>query len=82
LVIVGFSEVFSSTLQSPSMDQLARIRRAVKVRGRARDVFDDSDVELRRLIREGFSQGITGESLAEAAGLSLSRVYQIRDGRR
>jgi hypothetical protein len=65
-----------------SMDQLARIRRAAKARGRARDVYDDSDVQLRRLIREGFSQGITGESLAEAAGLSLSRVYQIRDGRR
>jgi hypothetical protein len=64
------------------MDQLARIRRAAKARGRARDVYDDSDVQLRRLIREGFSQGITGESLAEAAGLSLSRVYQIRDGRR
>jgi hypothetical protein len=38
--------------------------------------------ELRRLIREGFEQGIAGEQLAEAAGLSVSRVYQIRDGRR
>lgn len=65
-----------------AMDQLARIRRAAKVRERARDAYADSDTELRRLIREGFSQGIAGEVLAEAAGLSMSRVYQIRDGRR
>jgi hypothetical protein len=37
---------------------------------------------LRRLISEGFKEGIVGETLAEAAGLSLPRVYQIRDGRR
>jgi len=30
----------------------------------------------------GFEQHIPGEQLAEAAGLSVSRVYQIRDGRR
>jgi len=38
--------------------------------------------ELRRLIREGFEQGIAGEKRAEAAGLSVPRVYQIRDGRK
>jgi hypothetical protein len=37
---------------------------------------------LWRLIREGFEQRISGEKLAEAAGLSVPRVYQIRDGRR
>jgi hypothetical protein len=51
------------------------------VRERARDAFDDSDAELRRLVRVAFSQGIPGEALA-AAGLSVARVYQIRDGRR
>jgi hypothetical protein len=40
-----------------------------------------SDAELRRLIREGFESGIPGEQLAEAAGLSVPRVDQIRDGR-
>jgi hypothetical protein len=34
------------------------------------------------LIREGFDSGIPGEQLADAAGLSVPRVYQIRDGRR
>ena len=65
-----------------AMDQLALIRRAVKLRERRRAAFDDADAELQRLIREGFEQGIAGEKLAEAAGLSVPRVYQIRDGRR
>jgi hypothetical protein len=30
---------------------------------------------------EGLESGIPGEKLAEAAGLSVPRVYQIRDGR-
>jgi hypothetical protein len=64
------------------VDQLALIRRAAKLRERRRAAFDDADAELRRLIREGFNQGIPGEQLADAAGLSLARVYQIRDGRR
>jgi hypothetical protein len=37
---------------------------------------------LRQMIRDGFEHGIPGEKLAEAEGLSLARVYQIRDGRR
>ena len=64
------------------MDQLALIRRAAKLRARRRGAFDAADAELRQLIREGFDQGIAGEQLAEAAGLSVPRVYQIRDGRR
>jgi hypothetical protein len=47
-----------------------------------RGAFDGADAELRRLIREGFESGIPGEQLAEAAGLSVARVCQIRDGRR
>jgi hypothetical protein len=52
------------------------------VRERRRAAFDAVDDELRRLIREGFELGIPGEQLAFAAGLSVPRVYQIRDGRR
>ena len=43
---------------------------------------NDADAELPRLIRDGFSQGFPGDQLAEAAGMSVARVYQIRDGRR
>jgi hypothetical protein len=64
------------------MDHLALIRRAAKSRERRRSAFDEADAELRQLICEGFEQGIPGEKLAEAAGLSVPRVYQIRDGRR
>jgi hypothetical protein len=64
------------------VDHLGLIRRAAKQRERRRDAFDGADTELRRLIREGFQHGIPGEQLAEAAGLSVGRVYQIRDGRR
>jgi hypothetical protein len=64
------------------MDHLALIRRAAKTRERRQAATDEADLELRRLIREGFEQGIPGEKLAEAAGLSVPRVYQIRDGRR
>ena len=42
------------------------------------ETFEAADAELRRLIREGFE--CPGEQLAEAAGLSVPRVYQIRDG--
>ena len=56
--------------------------RRQSVRERRRAAVDEADAELRRLIREGFEQGISGEKLAEAAGLSVPRVYQIRDGRR
>ena len=45
-------------------------------------IVEAADAELHRLIREGFEHGIPGEQLAEAAGLSVGRVYQIRDGRR
>jgi hypothetical protein len=64
------------------VDRLALIRRAAKLRERRRAAADDADAELRRLICEGFEQHIPGEKLAEAAGLSVPRVYQIRDKRR
>ncbi|OBJ00313.1 hypothetical protein A5624_08495 [Mycobacterium sp. 1482292.6] len=60
---------------------MALIRRAAKARQRRRAALDEADAELRRLIREGFEQGLSGEKMAEAAGVSLPRVYQLRDGR-
>ena len=51
------------------------------MRERRGDALDAGDAELRRLIREGFEQHIPGEQLADAAALSVRRVYQIRDGR-
>jgi hypothetical protein len=64
------------------VDHLGLIRRAARRRQSRREAFDTADAELRELIRKDFEQGLSGEKLAEAAGLSLARVYQIRDGRR
>jgi hypothetical protein len=61
---------------------ISGIRRAAELRQRRQAAFDAADAELRRLIREGFECDIPAEKLAEAAGLSVPRVYQIRDGRR
>ena len=52
--------------------------------GRLQHGHDRQDLDwgqLRRPIR-GFENGIPDEQLAEAAGLSVPRVYQVRDGRR
>jgi hypothetical protein len=47
-----------------------------KLARRRGDAFDAADAELRRLIREGFENGIPGEQLAEAAGLSVPRCIK------
>jgi hypothetical protein len=49
---------------------------------RRRDTFERAGDELRRLIREGFERGIPASHSPRRTGLSMSRVYQIRDGRR
>jgi hypothetical protein len=42
--------------------------------------FDDADAELRRLIREGFEQGISGEKLSAAAGLTGQGCTRLKTG--
>ncbi len=82
----GLAEILSIADVTPRSCDLtwcvSVIRRAAELRQRRQAAFDAADAELRRLIREGFKDGIPGEQLAQAAGLSVSRVYQIRDGRR
>ena len=63
-------------------EHLTLIKRAARQRERQQGKLRDADDELRRLIREGFEKGLSGEQIAKAAGLSAPRVYQIRDGRR
>jgi hypothetical protein len=52
-----------------------------KRRERQRGALEAAGAELRCPIRQGFDNGFAGEQLAEAAALSVPRVYQIRDGR-
>jgi hypothetical protein len=64
------------------VDFFAEIRRAAERRTKRRSAYELADEELRRLIREGFESGLPADKIAEASGLSVPRVYQIRDGRR
>lgn len=40
------------------------------------------DAELIKLVQQGFKDKIPATELAERAGVSRARIYQIRDGRR
>jgi len=42
----------------------------------------EADEKLRLAIKEAFDAGITAGPIKKASGLSESRLYQIRDGRR
>lgn len=58
---------------------LAKLATAQNKLNVARKAEADSLREVHELIREGFSKQISGLKLAHNSGLSLPRVYQIRD---
>jgi len=60
---------------------LQALKRARARQARVQQKLAEADAEVRQLVAEGFSLGIPGQKLADAAGLSKPRVYQIRDGR-
>ena len=39
------------------------------------------DAELKVAVQNAFADGLTARPIAEAAGLSPERIYQIRNGR-
>lgn len=51
-------------------------------RRRIEQALDDSDEKLRTLVVAAFGLGLSVRPIMDATGLSKSRVYQIRDGRR
>lgn len=57
------------------------IAAAAKRRAKLQEQINAADITLHELIREGFRLGIGGQTLANTAGLSKPRAYQIRDGR-
>jgi hypothetical protein len=70
IALIASTVALIAVIAQLTMDQLALIRRAARLRDRRRAALDDADAELRRPIREGFEQGISGEKLAQAAGLA------------
>ncbi len=44
--------------------------------------YEEADHEFRNFIREAIRLGVPVSQIADAAGISRERVYQIRDRRR
>jgi hypothetical protein len=64
------------------MTPLSDIRAQVRQLDIQKRRTDAAETKLHGLIRDALADGISATSIAEAAGLSRQRVYQIRDGRR
>lgn len=60
----------------------ATLKRAAKKRARRQLALEQAEHELHAAIRDAFTEGLSGAAIAELSGLSIPRVYQIRDGRR
>lgn len=58
------------------------IRRATRKLTEARERAQAAEADWQAKIRIAVRQGIPVIEVAEAAGISRERVYQIRDGRR
>lgn len=69
----------------PGLTIEERIERNTEKRQRAETRHEASlakiDAERRRIVQRGFDEGYSGRQLADLLGLSIPRVYQIRDGR-
>lgn len=62
--------------------RLDTLREVARQRGTTADDLAAIDEQLRSLVKDAFDNGITVRPIMEATGLSKSRVYQVRDGRR
>ena len=58
---------------------LRRIKRTARLKARHQAVVERAAAELRCLVHDGFELKISGAVLADASGMSLARVYQMRD---
>jgi hypothetical protein len=65
-----------------SGDPIDRIRKASAERGEAADRAARADMFWRWEIERQVKAGVPVAQIAEAAGISRQRVYQIRDGKR
>lgn len=65
-----------------SDDLPSRIAEVTEQRAKAQADLDWADQQWRALIAAAAGSGVSVASIADAAGISRARVYQIRDGRR
>jgi hypothetical protein len=64
------------------MSPLEPLKAATAAKAAAAREAGDADLAWRKEIREAIAHGFKLSVVAEAAGVSVERVYQIRDGRR
>lgn len=62
------------------MSTVAEVRRAKKAAERAAERHKDAEAALREAIRAAILATKDPDAVAEAAGISKARVYQIRAG--
>jgi DNA-binding phage protein len=60
----------------------AHLRAATAAYRAATAVLADRDTEWRSSVRDALTAGVAVSTVARLAGISPSRVYQIRDSRR
>jgi hypothetical protein len=65
------------------MDWLDLVEQATRNRARARAEMDRCEANWRRAVADAMrAEGINRRLVAETAGVTEARAYQIRDGRR
>ena len=62
--------------------ELRAIATLASRKAKQKAAYEAIDIALREAVRAAFEAGDTGGPIAEAAGLTPPRVYQIRDSRR
>ena len=61
---------------------VALVEKAVKKHDKKKCEALEAEQDLRVVIRQAFEAGLTAGPIKAASGLSGSRLYQIRDGKR
>lgn len=65
------------------MDWLELVEEVTRSRARARAEMDRRETNWRRAVANAMrAEGVNRRQVAETAGITIRRAYQIRDGRR
>lgn len=60
--------------------EVSKIDKAVKKRDKTRQAAEEAEMDLRQVICNAFDNGLSASYMAEATGLTISRLYQIGRG--
>src|SRR5690606_5531987 len=65
-----------------STDLVGLVRAVTRARAAAQHELERQDNAWRRVISDAMRADVARQSIADAAGITVARLYQIRDGRR